>query len=137
MLNPRAPLAVRRVVALPGEHIGGGGLVEEIVAAEVPEHALLDGALGLLPVARFGLGCFVKLHATLVGLREDPVGHAPRVAGGQMPRPLQLNATSRSWPRASQRGAPREAWSRSCEPGFRSGGRLGSRARPRRGRANP
>jgi len=39
----------------------------------VAEHALLDGALELLPVARFELGCFVKLHATLVGLREDPV----------------------------------------------------------------
>lgn len=55
MLNPRAPLAGRRVVALPGEHVGGGGLVEDIVAAEIPEHPLFDGALKLLPLARFDL----------------------------------------------------------------------------------
>ncbi len=59
--------------ALPGEHVCYRGLVEEIVAAEVPEDASLHGPLDLLPVARFEFGSLVGLHPTLVGLREDPV----------------------------------------------------------------
>ena len=59
--------------ALPREHVGGGGLVEEIVTAEIPEAALLDRALELLPVPRFELGSLVEVHATFFGLREDPV----------------------------------------------------------------
>lgn len=58
---------------LPGEHVGGGGRVEEIVADEVPEHAFLHRAFELLPVARFELGCFAKVYAPLLGFRENPV----------------------------------------------------------------
>lgn len=49
------------------------GDCNEIVAAKVAKDALLHRALQLLPVPRFELGGLVRLYATRVGLREDPV----------------------------------------------------------------
>ena len=45
----------------------------EVVAAVITEHALLDGLLELLPVARLERRCLVEFHPSLFGLREDPV----------------------------------------------------------------
>ncbi len=59
--------------AMPCEHVGGGGLIEEVVAAEVPEDTLLDRPLELLPVARFELGGLMEMDSAVLGFREDAV----------------------------------------------------------------
>jgi len=50
---------------LPGEHVGGGGLVEELMTTEVAEDATLDGALELLPVDGLEVGGLVEPDATV------------------------------------------------------------------------
>lgn len=60
--------------ALEGEGwpSGGSGL-EEAVAAEVPEHAHLNGSLQRLPVFRRQVGGFMEGDNSVLVLGEDPV----------------------------------------------------------------
>ena len=51
--------------SLPCEHVGCRGLIEEVVATEVAEDALLNRPLELLPVARFELRGLVEFRPTL------------------------------------------------------------------------
>jgi hypothetical protein len=61
--------------ASPGEHVVGGGFVEEIVAARISEHAHLNGPLQRLPVLRGQVGGFTEGDDSVLVLREDPVEH--------------------------------------------------------------
>lgn len=59
--------------SLPGEHFGGLGCLEEVVAPEVAEHAALDGALEVFPVTRLQLARLMELDVAVLGLGEHAV----------------------------------------------------------------
>jgi hypothetical protein len=58
---------------VPREHVGGGGVLEETVAAEVPEHTHLNGSLQRLPMLRCQVGGFMEGGNSLLVLGEDSV----------------------------------------------------------------
>ena len=61
--------------ALPGEHAGGVEFVEESVATEVAEDALLDDRLHLSDAIGRQVMGLVKPELAVVGLAEDAVEH--------------------------------------------------------------
>lgn len=86
--------------ALPGEQVGGGGLVEDVLAAEgttcrvqvVAKDAPLHRALTLLPVEWCDLGCFTRvgeLQPEGYGIVTPPVTSPPSGSVRGRASPLQ------------------------------------------------
>jgi hypothetical protein len=59
--------------SLPSEHVGGGGVLEETVAAEVPEYADLNGSLERFPMVRCQVGGFTEGDNSVLVLGKHPV----------------------------------------------------------------
>jgi len=102
--------------ALPGEHAGGNELVEESLATEVAEDALLDHRLHVGDaIGRQVMGP-VKLDLAVVGLAEDAVEDDEVVMGVDVERGAEamkeaygseLGVRRRSWAGASELGSNR------------------------------
>ncbi len=102
--------------ALPGQHPGGVELVEESLAPEVAEDALLDDRLQLSEAIGRQVMGLVKLDLVVVGLAEDAVEHDEVVMRVDVERRAEamkeadgseLGVRRRSWARAPERRANR------------------------------
>jgi len=87
--------------ALPGAHVGGVALVEESLAAEIAEDAVLDDRLDLSDAIGRQVMGVVKSDLALVGRAEDAVEDdevvSPPASGSELPPEPTLAAPMFRW----------------------------------------